>query len=390
MKLLLVIICMLCTPALLGAQIDLGKIVKKKVEKKAKEKTEEAVDKTIEGAEDAVKGEKSGESKPETPEPKDDATSQDKGKPDQELKAWSRYDFVPGEKIIFFDDLSGEVNGEFPSRWDLLGGNAENAKFGSDNVIAFQQSRTDITPLMKSTSYLPEVFTIEFDLYFHQKGNESYELKFDKKNIITIRNYTVKMKQFSGSPERRAQSPGWRHIAISFNKRALKVYFDQDRVLNIPNAGFKPERFSLEALSHSAHKGMPAMVKNIRVAEGGVDLYSRVVADGRFVTRGIHFESGKATVMPESYGVLKEIAAMMQSHPDLRFRIEGHTDSDGDDAFNMKLSGQRADAVRDALVDLEIDKGRFEIQGFGESKPVDTNNTPEGKANNRRVEFVKL
>ncbi len=390
MKPLIIAISLLFVPVLVAAQIDLGKIVKKKVEKKAKEKTEEAVDKTLEGAEDAVTGknnEAEGKSKTDdggksTPEEAADSS--------EDFKAWSRYDFVPGDKVIFADDLQGELNGEFPSRWDLLGGNAENAMFGPDKVIAFQQSRTAITPLMKTKTYLPDVFTIEFDLYFHLKGNESYELRFDKKNTVTIRNYTVMMGKFKGSPEKALQSPGWRHIAISFNKRALKVYFDQDRVLNIPNLGTKPEQFSIEALSHSAHKGMPAMIKNIRVAEGGVKLYDRVLSEGRFVTRGIHFASGKAVVKPESHGVLNEIAEMMKAHPDLRFRIDGHTDSDGDDGFNKDLSEQRARAVKLALAEKGIDESRFETQGLGESKPVDTNNTPEGKANNRRVEFVKL
>jgi outer membrane protein OmpA-like peptidoglycan-associated protein len=198
------------------------------------------------------------------------------------------------------------------------------------------------------------------------------------------------MGSFKGEPEAPSKQAGWRRIALSFNKRALKVYYNQDRVLNIPNLTPKPEKFSIEALSHDAKKGKPAMIKNIRVAEGGVKLYDRVIADGKFVTRGIYFESGKAVVKPESHGVLNEIATMMKEHPELRFRIEGHTDSDGDDAFNLKLSKQRAESVKHELVTMGIADSQFETDGFGESKAVDSNATPEGKANNRRVEFVKI
>ncbi len=367
------------------AQIDIGKTIKKKVEKKAEEEVGKGVDKGIEGAKDAAKGDAK---KKEEPKPDEKQTGDASSQP--ELKAWSRYDFVSGEKVIFEDNLAGEQNGEFPSRWDLVSGNAENASFGSENVISYQASRTEITPLMKTKSYLPEIFTIEFDLYFHLQGNEAYVFRFDKKNSINIRNSAVAMGTFKGEPEAPSKQAGWRRIALSFNKRALKVYYNQDRVLNIPNLTPKPEKFSIEALSHDAKKGKPAMIKNIRVAEGGVKLYDRVIADGKFVTRGIYFESGKAIVKPESHGVLNEIAAMMKEHPELRFRIEGHTDSDGDDAFNLKLSKQRAEAVKRELVKMGIADSQFESDGFGESKAVDSNTTPEGKANNRRVEFVKI
>jgi len=89
-------------------------------------------------------------------------------------------------------------------------------------------------------------------------------------------------------------------------------------------------------------------------------------------------------------GVINKIVKLMKKHPDLKFRIEGHTDSDGENSFNKKLSEERAKAVKILLVESGIDASRFESKGFGESKPVDSNTTPEGKANNRRVEFIKI
>jgi hypothetical protein len=151
------------------AQLDIGKTIKKKVEKKAESEVGRGVDKGIEEAKDAAKDD---EKKKEEPKPDAKQTVEASSQP--EPKAWSRYDFVSGDKVIFEDNLVGEQNGEFPSRWDLVGGNAENASFGTDNVISYQASRTEITPLMKTKSYLPEIFTIEFDLYFHLQGNEAY------------------------------------------------------------------------------------------------------------------------------------------------------------------------------------------------------------------------
>ena len=81
---------------------------------------------------------------------------------------------------------------------------------------------------------------------------------------------------------------------------------------------------------------------------------------------------------------------MMKEHEDLKLSIEGHTDSDGEKARNQELSEKRAAAVKDALVERGIESSRLKTKGYGESKPVDSNSTPEGKANNRSVEFIKI
>ncbi len=132
------------------------------------------------------------------------------------------------------------------------------------------------------------------------------------------------------------------------------------------------------------------MIKNVRIAKGSKNLYDRVVTDGKFITTGIRFDSGESTIRPESAGTLKQIFNMMQEHPDLKFSIEGHTDNVGDADFNQKLSEERAVAVKTRLVEMGIDAGRMETKGWGENNPIDNNNTPEGRANNRRVEFVKI
>jgi len=186
--------------------------------------------------------------------------------------------------------------------------------------------------------------------------------------------------------------PHWRHVAISFNVRALKIYMDQDRLLMLPNVKGNPTSISLKGSTYdySQTGDYPTMIKNIRIAEGAVELYDRFITDGKIVANGIKFDSGKATLKPESMGIINEIVKLMKEHPEIKFSVEGHTDSDGDTGFNQNLSEQRAATVRNQLIEQGISSDRMVTKGFGEDMPVADNGTPEGKANNRRVEFVKM
>ncbi|MBC7935159.1 MAG: OmpA family protein [Rhizobacter sp.] len=169
----------------------------------------------------------------------------------------------------------------------------------------------------------------------------------------------------------------------------MKTYLDENKALNIPDAGGKPTKFSITSLSHGASTGYPSFIRNIRVAEGGMDLYKRVVTEGKFITRGILFDVNKWNIKPESMGVLNQIVAMMNQYPELRFSIEGHTDNDGEENFNKTLSEKRAAEVKNLLVKLGITSQRLNAKGWGENNPVDNNTSQEGKAMNRRAEFIK-
>ncbi len=131
-------------------------------------------------------------------------------------------------------------------------------------------------------------------------------------------------------------------------------------------------------------------LRNIRIAKGGVKYYDRVLSDGKIIVNGIKFDINKATLKPESMGPINKIYQLMQKQTDLNFSVEGHTDSDGGDDTNMSLSKARGKSVMDKLMAMGISANRLKSNGFGESKPLDNNSTPEGKANNRRVEFVKF
>jgi outer membrane protein OmpA-like peptidoglycan-associated protein len=128
----------------------------------------------------------------------------------------------------------------------------------------------------------------------------------------------------------------------------------------------------------------------MRIAEGaGMNMLGKKFTDSKIVTHGINFDVNKAVIKPESMGTLNGIVQIMTDNPDVKFEVGGHTDSDGDVALNLKLSQARADAVRTQLISMGIDASRLTAKGYGKSKPISDNTSPEGKANNRRVEFVK-
>jgi outer membrane protein OmpA-like peptidoglycan-associated protein len=117
---------------------------------------------------------------------------------------------------------------------------------------------------------------------------------------------------------------------------------------------------------------------------------SELAKAGRVDVYGIYFDFGSAALRPESEPVLKEIADALAGNAAWKLRIEGHTDNVGGDAPNLDLSRRRADSVRDALVSrYKITTARLTTDGFGASRPKESNTTPEGRARNRRVELVR-
>ncbi len=411
-NLILTIIVSLAFNLSLFGQFDLEDIVRKNLEKNTEKKVNSSLD---EAFDEATKGPADENASGETSTEKNtDLQNNANQTPEveishEELKLWSKYDFVAGEKVIFEDDLSIEESGEFPSRWDLLSGSVEVASLDGENVIHFSNNNSIIFPLMDKKDFLPEVFTIEFDVFIEKDGvdrSDFYKVRFfegtyssakiegKKVNTLDVSWKQIMMGDFGGKTksymdEKKNWHPKWKHVALAFNKRSLKVYLGEERIINIPNLGFKPKMFSIGAHYDDRYIKMSS-IKNIRVNEGGKKLYDRIMEEGKFVTRGILFEVNKSTINVESMGTINEIVKLMNKYPDLKFRIEGHTDSDGDDSFNHELSEKRAAAINTLLVEHGIDSERLESKGLGESKPVSENRTPEGKANNRRVEFIKI
>ena len=105
---------------------------------------------------------------------------------------------------------------------------------------------------------------------------------------------------------------------------------------------------------------------------------------------GVHFDFDKATLRPEAKAILDEAAALLAKHERVVVEVAGHTDSTGPEAYNQGLSERRANSVRDYLVEKGVRASRLSAKGYGESMPVASNDTKEGRAENRRVELIVL
>lgn len=393
-------------------KIDVKKKVNQQANQRANQRTNQAIDKGFDKLEEGVgslfkKKDKKEEEvqeeekvsgKSQKPTPETQATPEEKPKPQL---TWAKYDFVPGPEIIFEDNLEGEQNGEFPSKWDLKAGTVEIANLNGENVIWFRKTDSKVIPLIKVTNFLPEEFTIEFDYQVLNNTQHHYQLYFigeDGKRATSWIDFSGRGLGYHTTHENTTINgdintkftPGWKHAAISFNKRALKVYVDDQRVLNIPNVDEVFKSFSIKSGLGTSATEAKSIIKNFRIAKGAVPLYDKFLTDGKFVTTGIKFDVNKATIKPESMGIISYVVKMMSDHPELKFSVEGHTDSDGEDAANQKLSEARAKSVLEAMLKLGIQADRLSSKGHGESKLMAGNDTPEGKAQNRRVEFVKF
>ena len=415
MKKLLILMCGLWLTTSMNAQflnrlIDAAKkSAEDAVEQQVNKKVEEVIDKAF---------------NPEVPEKEQqEQQQQEEAEPQQQAvqrqpqaqaptpastktleSAYAKSDFVPGDEIMFEDDLVGEQMGEFPSKWDLLEGNAEIASVNGKTVINLTDISTEIMPLMKNQkNYLTEAFTLEFDFLGGSDEKSIYcdyiiHLKnIEGEDVATINlngtasgwAYTSWITASGEQRENRSAAPAkeeeWNHVALSFNKRALKVYLNGSRIVNIPNCA-RPQYFTLQRSIWEDHRNL---MTNVRLCKGAVPLYNRLITDGKIITYAITFDIGKANIKPESMTEINRIAQLMKDNGDLKFEVQGHTDNTGTVAGNQKLSEQRAQAIVNKLVEMGIAANRLSAKGMGQSAPLADNSTDEGRAKNRRVEFVK-
>jgi len=328
----------------------------------------------------------------------------------QELQSYSKYDFIPGEEIIFFDNFSDVAIGDFPLKWNTT---------ASGEIVTLNNFEGKWFKMMEDYSYyspevqfvLPENFTLEFEIiyvdYFewtlefyknptqyvddsYYPGDAGFGLTFlgEDIRVYNYNNIADGDLRDVGKGTCRLIEPGEKiKYSIWGQNQRLRIYVDEKKVIDIPRA--IPKDIEMNFMRFQLLTAM--YLTNFRFAVGAPDTRSRLLTEGVFVTRGITFDSGSDKIKPESYAVLKEVAEALKSAPDVRVRIIGHTDSDGADELNMTLSKKRAESVKNSLVnEFSIDVSRLETDGKGESQPISPNNTQEGKANNRRVEFIKL
>ncbi len=382
--------------------------VENKVDSKVNEETNKAMDDVLDGKKSDKKSKKSNDN---------DADDEPSAKQKKSAKGEeNKSDFVPGNVVIFEDNLQGEQLGEFPSKWDLIENNAEVAKMNGKMAIKFEHgSDTEIMPLIKdgNKKYLPEFYTLEFDFFATGKEdtNTAYRLYLNSENDRHNSSIWFSQDRMTWNIQKPNSDDNvngnaslgdimelndWNHFALSFNKRALKVYVNGKRIINIPNAKAM-DWFSVETEFWEDHIDY---ITNIRLAKGGVELYDRnaqsmtpiekaIAETGKFVTNNILFETGKATLKPESMTEIQKVADYMKKNPTARFEVQGHTDNQGSDKINDPLSQQRSEAVVKALESLGVDGFNLRAVGKGSHEPVADNNSEAGRAKNRRVEFIK-
>ena len=396
----------------------LGKVAedaaKRTVESNVDRKTSQAVDDAMNPDADRKSSKKSSSSDG------DASYDEEEVEPQEENATYEQTDFVPGAVAFFEDNLQNEQMGEFPSKWDLIEGSTDVAIMKGKKCIHFEPG-TRIEPLMTNQqSYIPDVFTLEFDFWMNDPKTEMsncYELEFkdaDGGDVYEIRigesysklevtcrfmSTTGDWRDSGGGKTWEMKKNDWNHFAMSFNKRALKIYINNKRVINIPNCK-SAVRMKIHQADWGGFHGNKNYMTNFRYAKGAMELYEQKVTDmsavekaiaetGKFVTNNILFETGKATLKPESMAEIQKVADYMKKNPTARFEVQGHTDNQGSDKINDPLSQQRAEAVVKALEGLGCDPFNMRAVGKGSHEPVADNATEDGRAKNRRVEFIK-
>jgi OmpA-OmpF porin, OOP family len=418
---LIIILLLAATPFFVQAQTGGGLLnkIKNKVNNRVDKKIDHEIDKTL----DKMEGKDQPSSNNSKP---NDAPAANTG-----LQSYAKYDFVPGEKIIYSNDFAVDAMGEMPIGWNSNGTGAVVTINGlKGNWVQLHQNSAYLTDNKDS---LTENFTVEFDLVlrrtnpkapfpmmafgvlasdtYEPNANEllkdytstfATELRIqpydnntshlhlhtykDRKKYLTtdIKKFGILEQYFNKVI----------HVAMQVQKERLRIWFNETKLYDLPKAivagsvinqlYFDVKRYGGEDVE------VGYAIGNIKIAKGLPDTRHKLVEEGKFSTTGILFDVNAATIKPESSGVFKEIADVLQKHPELKVKIIGHTDSDGTDAANLELSKKRAEAVKQALIKAHgIDSSRLESDGKGETAPVGDNKTREGKTQNRRVEFVK-
>jgi outer membrane protein OmpA-like peptidoglycan-associated protein len=340
--------------------------------------------------------------------------------PPPSFEAYSKYDFVPGEKVIALDDFTQDEIGDFPAKWNTN---------GSGEIVTLAGRPGRWLKVTKGGFYIPDFvtevpdnFTLEFDMTVAPTFDSSFALNValaqlanpkmpaswqSSDHVFTV---TMNPRRASGSSnvtyrqggiaqggnntvttQLTATSAAPIHISLWRQRQRVRVYINQEKTWDVPRAITTDAKLnSLIFFLPNIDQGMEYYLSNVRLATGAPDTRNKILTQGKWVTHGILFDVNSDRLKGESYGSLKEIANVLTETADLKVQIVGHTDSDGDDKSNLDLSRRRAAAVKNALAtQFQIDAARMDTDGKGESEPVDKNDTPAGKANNRRVEFIR-
>lgn len=319
----------------------------------------------------------------------------------KDYKDYSAFDFVPGETILIDDNLVNDKPGSAPMQWNLEGGKAAVISESNEASISINEYYTKLTPKLKNASSLPDTFTVEYDTWLDAgyDGNPGIEIHLvsgDNEVIITPNKHETSASIPGHDPVAKDNPEEyfgegkfynrWVHISIAYMQKHLLVYLDHYKQLDIADCNLKPMKVMVTG---NQSQDMKILFKNFKIAKN-IPSKSFVLKNGKFITHAIKFDVNKAIVKPESMSIINEISNYLKANASVKLEIGGYTDSDGDDASNLKLSAQRAEAVKALLISSGVKDAQLTAKGYGESNPIDTNGTAEGKANNRRVEFTEI
>ena len=306
--------------------------------------------------------------------------------------AWSNYDFTPGRTVWVTTDFRGEPVGRFPaSQLEFVSGNMQIVELEGRKVLEVGARSVFRVPLPDT---LPEGFTLEVrikagapnmatDVFFAtpERAIRQYEGHYLRLNRYP--GVYAKGQKVSSIDTARGLADQWHDVRFQADGESAMLYVDTERAGNLPNATI-PRSKAIE-FRVNGNQRLPSYVEEIVVAVGVDDLYDTLIETGAFTTRGILFDIDSDSHRPESTPVLEQIRKTLTEHPELKLLIEGHTDSTGDDAHNLELSERRARAVVAWLAGNGVEGGRLSARGLGETEPVADNDTPAGRAENRRV-----
>lgn len=397
--------------------------ISQKVEQKTAEKTGNTMD-TILNADKKIK--KKGKKRKNAEESEDSINQEasDENDSQNNRTAKSSKDFVPGNKVLYSDTFSNDAIGDFPVTWNT-NSSGEVIVFNNDNTRWLQLELGEFTP--DGIIEIPENCTFEFDLtvtnnfnYYSDglwvniiavkdkrkdftkwsrfgTGENGVRLRLKPKNfeyvgessINTYVNNTSIIKNKKNT-EQFTLKNNVVHVAMWRQKNRLRVYLNDEKVWDIPRA-FDKATYNSITFNTSGEKDEHFYVSNLRLAIAGEDTRHPLLETGRFETNEILFGINKATIQPSSFKILDDLGKVLQENPSVNIKIIGHTDSDGYATSNQLLSEKRAQAIKEYLSNnFPIAGKRMQTEGKGESEPITSNSTPEGKAKNRRVEFIKL
>lgn len=392
--------------------------VERTVEKRVEKETSESTDRVLDSVVDAPKKKRKSKRKkskniiggdPDTSETAESETTS--------MKVNANFDFQPGSNAILEDNFKVDAPGDFPSKWDT-NGSGEIVTVQNEHWFRLGNSSTFIPMTNKP---LPENYTIEFDLltqgidkrtssqaWFRiyledtpsfQKGKNSALTELSICNFIAspgvVQKY-VNGKRTIRNPigkDYRNKLNKVARVSIAVNKTRMRVWIDDNKIIDVPR--LVPEGASYFKIRtqglRDAREHDEIYISNFRIAQAGSDKRSKLLTEGRLSTNAILFNSGSDQLQNDTNDIITEIAQAMKSHPDIKIMIVGHTDSDGDAASNLKLSQDRAETVKNKLVQaFVIDANRIFVTGKGEDEPLTSNDTGSGKKQNRRVEFIKI